>query len=106
MMNQALLVKKLVKKHFWDMAGENSLSTGNNPVLPEDAAIFLEEYFNMLGVEPNGFTFQKYFPNEGIRFLPNALLPDYLKTDHHVAQALTLEMLIASAEAGCWLYGD
>ncbi|WP_420909991.1 DUF1493 family protein [Rosenbergiella epipactidis] len=60
----------------------------------------------MRNVESNGFNFQKYFPNEGIRFLPNALLPYFLKTDHHVAQALTLEMLIASAEAGRWLYGD
>lgn len=88
------------------MAVGNSLNTGNNPVLPEDAAIFLEEYFNVLNVEPNGFNFQKYFPNEGIRFFPNALLPYFLKTDHHVALALTLEMLIALAEAGHWLYRD
>lgn len=74
MMSQTLLVKKLIKKHFWDMAEENSLNTGNNPVLPEDAAIFFEEYINLLEVEPNGFNFQKYFPNEGIRFLTNTLL--------------------------------
>ncbi|WP_214221118.1 DUF1493 family protein [Rosenbergiella nectarea] len=105
-MSQALLVKELVRKHFWDMAEGNSLSTGNEPVLPEDAASFFEEYFNKLGIDPINFNFRKYFPNEGIRFLPNVWLPDYLKTDHHAPQALTVDMLIASAEAGYWLYGD
>ena len=104
MSSQALLVKELVKKHFWEMAEEKSLSTGNAPVLPEDAADFFEEYFNTLGIDSGGFNFRKYFPNEGIRFLPNVILPDYLKTDDHVPQALTIDMLITSAEAGHWLY--
>lgn len=103
-MGQADLVRKLIKKHFWEMTEGTSLSTGNEPVLPEDATAFFEEYFDTLAVDPAGFNFQKYFPNEGIRFLPNAILPNYLKTDHHVPQPLTVNMLIASAEAGHWLY--
>ncbi|WP_241622665.1 DUF1493 family protein [Rosenbergiella australiborealis] len=86
------------------MAEGKSLSTVNTPVLPEDAADFFEEYFNTLGIDPVGFNFRKYFLNEGIRFLPNIILPDYLKTDHHIPQNLTIDMLIASAEAGRWLY--
>jgi len=45
-------VKKLVKKHFWDMGVENSLSTDNNPVLPEDAAIFLKSISIFLVLKP------------------------------------------------------
>ena len=104
MMNQADVVRKLIKKYFWDMTEGTSLSTGNEPVLPEDAADFFEEYFKILSVDPAGFDFRKYFPNEGIRFLPNAILPDYLKTDHNEPQPLTLHMLITSAETGHWLY--
>lgn len=105
-MNQAEIVRQLIKKHFWDMAEGTLLSAGNQPVLPEDAAEFFEEYFKILDVDPTGFDFRKYFRNEGIRFLPNAWLPDYLKTNHHAPQVLTVDMLIASAEAGYWLYGD
>jgi len=48
--------------------------------------------------------FNRYFPNAGILFLPNAILPRYLKTDHHVPEPLTVSMLIESAEAGRWLF--
>jgi len=52
----------------------------------------------------SGFNFNSYFPNAGIRFLPNAILPRYLRTDHHVPEPLTVSMLIESAEAGRWLF--
>lgn len=103
-MSHADSVKQLVKKHFWEMPEEASLSTGNEVVLPEDATQFFEEYFEALGVDAAGFDFRKYFPNEGIRFLPNAILPDYLKTDHHQPEPLTVHMLIVSADTGRWLY--
>lgn len=103
-MSHAEAVKQLIKKHFWEMKEETSLSTGDEPVLPEDASDFFDEYFETFGIEYSGFNFRKYFPNEGIRFLPNAILPDYLKTDHHQPEPLTVQMLISSADAGKWLY--
>lgn len=103
-MSHADAVKRLIEKHFWEMPEEASLSTGNEPVLPEDATGFFEEYFQTFGGDFAGFDFRKYFPNEGVRFVPNAILPDYLKTDHHPPEPLTVHMLIASADAGYWLY--
>jgi len=50
------------------MAEGTLLNTRNQPVLPEDAADFFEEYFNIIDVDPAGGDFRKYFPNEGIRF--------------------------------------
>lgn len=103
-MSHADSVKQLIEKHFWEMPEEASLSTGDEGVLPEDASDFFEEYFETFRVDSAGFNFRKYFPNEGLRFLPNAMLPDYLKTDHHQPEPLTMHMLIASADAGRWLY--
>lgn len=97
-------VRELIRKHFWEMADDASLSTGKQSVLPEDASDFLEEYASTLDVDMTGFNFNRYFPNEGIRFLPNAILPAYLKTDHHKPEALTVSMLIDSAKAGYWLF--
>ena len=103
-MSHADSVKRLIEKYFWEMPEGASLSTGNEPVLPEDASDFFEEYFQTFGIDNARFDFRKYFPNQGVPFLPNAILPDYLKTDHHRPQPLTVQMLIASADAGYWLY--
>ncbi len=103
-MSYADSVKQLIEKHFWEMPEGASLSTGNEPVLPEDATDFFAEYFQCFGIDLAGFDFRKYFPNEGLRFLPNVILPDYLKTDPHPPEPLTVHMLIASADAGYWLY--
>lgn len=103
-MNHADDVRTLLKKHFWEMSDEDSLSTGNKSVLPEDAQDFLEEYADKLHVDMTEFDLRRYFPNEGIRFLPNAILPRYLRTDHHEPEPLTVNMLIESASAGRWLY--
>ena len=102
--HKAAQVRDLIKKHFWEMADDTSISTGNKRVLPEDATEFLEEYRETLGVDISGFNVNRYFPNAGIRFLPNAILPRYLRTDHHVPEPLTVSMLIESAEAGRWLF--
>lgn len=104
MPDKAAQVRDLIKKHFWAMADNTSISTGNKRVLPEDVTDFLDEYRETLGVDMSGFNFNRYFPNAGIRFLPNAILPRYLKTDHHVPEPLTVSMLIESAEAGRWLF--
>ncbi len=103
-MTRADAVRQLLKKYFWEMSDDASLSTGQASVLPEEAQDFLAEYFDSLCIDTGNFHFQTYFPNEGIRFLPNAILPRYLRTDHHEPEPLTVRMLIASAEAGRWLY--
>ncbi|MEW6483873.1 MAG: DUF1493 family protein [Pseudomonadota bacterium] len=102
-MNQSEAVKQLIKKYFWEMQEDASLSTGKESVLPEEALDFFDEYFESLNIDSSGFNFRKYFPNEGIRFLPNRILPEYLKTDYHQPEPLTVSMLIASAKAGRWL---
>ncbi|AHG21483.1 hypothetical protein Z042_19105 [Chania multitudinisentens RB-25] len=104
-MNMADDVRELLKKHFWEMADDSSLSTGKQSTLPEDACEFFEEYAEKFHVDMASFNFRRYFPNEGIRFLPNAILPKYLQTDHHEPEPLTVNMLIESAKAGRWLYG-
>lgn len=106
MTDKAAQVHELIKKHFWPMPDDASLSTGRQSVLPEDASDFLEEYAAALDVDMSAFNFNRYFPNEGIRFLPNAILPRYLRTDHHEPEALTVSMLIASAKAGRWLFNE
>lgn len=82
-MNTADRVRALIKKHFWEMADEDSLNTGQDGVLPEDAEEFFEGYFAEFNVNYSSFGFRKYFPREGIFFLPNVILPDYLKSDKH-----------------------
>nr|WP_310617511.1 DUF1493 family protein [Pantoea cypripedii] len=103
-MQTAEKVQTLLKKYFWEMPEEASLSTGKMSALPEEASDFIDEYAETLGVDMSGFEFNRYFPNAGIRFLPNAILPRYLRTEHHAPEELTVKMLIASAEAGRWLY--
>ncbi|ORM84293.1 hypothetical protein HA42_04720 [Pantoea deleyi] len=103
-METSVQVRNLLKKYFWEMTDDVSLSTGNHMVLPEEATDFIEEYAEKFGVDMTHFEFRKYFPNEGIRFLPDAILPKYMRTDHHEPAALTVRMLIESAEAGRWLF--
>lgn len=104
MTDKAALVRELIKKHFWEMSDDTSVSTEKRSVLPEDVTDFLEEYSESLDVDMSGFVFNRYFPNEGIRFLPNAILPRYLRTDHHAPEPLTVSMLIESANAGRWIF--
>lgn len=73
-------------------------------MLPEEASDFIEEYASSLQVNMNGFDFRKYFPNEGVWFLPDAILPKFMRSDHNQPEPLTVHMLIESAEAGRWLY--
>lgn len=103
-MNKDNGVHELLRKYFWEMADDASLNTGRKSVLPEDARDFLEEYSDILHVDMAHFDFRKYFPNTGIWFLPNAILPRHMQTDHHEPTALTVHMLIESAKAGRWLY--
>ena len=103
-MDKAKQVRTLVEKYFWNMPDDASLSTGKMSVLPEEASDFINEYAESLKIDMTGFDFNRYFPNEGFRFLPNALLPRHLRTEHHAPAGRTVKMLIPSAEAGRWLY--
>ncbi|MFD1803931.1 DUF1493 family protein [Mixta tenebrionis] len=100
---KANYVHTLLKKYFWEMTDDTSLSTGDRPVLPEEAADFLNEYAAALNVDMTHFHFNRYFPREGVPFLPNAVLPAFMRTEHHAPKPLTVAMLIASAEAGRWV---
>ncbi|ELY3902532.1 DUF1493 family protein [Klebsiella aerogenes] len=97
-------VHGLIEKHFWKMDNDTSLSDGDHVVLPEDMDSFLNDYSESLNIDIQSFNFRRYFPNTGIWFLPNAILPEYLKTDHHKPEPLTVQMFIESAKAGRWLY--
>ena len=103
-MNYSEIINSLIEKYFWKMPEDASISTGKQAVLPEEASDFLNEYFSVCNVDSSGFEFCRYFPNEGIWFLPDIILPDYLKTDQHQPEPLTIQMLIESAKAGRWLY--
>lgn len=41
-------VHRLIKKYFWEMPDDASLSTGKNCVLPEEAFDFLKNMLNYL----------------------------------------------------------
>ena len=41
-------VHRLIKKYFWEMPADASLSTGKNCVLPEEAFDFLKNMLNYL----------------------------------------------------------
>lgn len=103
-MTNADRVRHLIRKHFWEMTDNASLSTGKEVVLPEDAYDFMVEYAEKFDIDLTHFEFRKYFPNEGIRFLPNAILPKSMRTDYHEPAPLFVKMLIESAEAGRWLF--
>lgn len=97
-------VKQLVIKHAWEMADDSSLSSGDNQLLPEDAEELLSEYFTVFNIDDSSFDFRRYYPNAGIWFLPNCILPRYLKTDKNAPEPLTIEMLVTCAKAGRWIY--
>ncbi|WP_455812654.1 DUF1493 family protein [Pseudomonas graminis] len=97
-------VRSLIRKHLWEMPDDHCLNNSDESILPEDAQAFFEEYFSQFDIDAKNFSFRNYFPNAGIRFLPNCILPDYLKTDRHSPRDLTVNMIIESAKAGRWLY--
>ncbi|WP_235501146.1 DUF1493 family protein [Tatumella sp. UCD-D_suzukii] len=83
---------------------ETSLSTGKYPWAWEDAEDILVEYFEKFKVERRNFSFIKYWPNEET-FMPLNFLRKKENRFHYVEpQPLTIEMLVASAKAGYWIY--
>lgn len=83
---------------------ETSLSTGRYPWSADDAMDILEDYFRNFSVDRHTFTFHSYWPNEET-FIPiNFLRSKENKWQWLEPKPLTLNMLVESAKAGCWLY--
>jgi len=55
-------VHRLIKKYFWEMPDDASLSRGKNCVLPEEAFEFFEEYAELFSIDMKRFDFRLYFP--------------------------------------------
>lgn len=83
---------------------DSSLTTGSTATIPEDVYEMIEKYSIHFGVDCSEIEWLKYFPRPGIPIIPNFLLPERLKTDHHEPAPLTIRMLVESAKAGRWLY--
>ncbi|HBV9734570.1 TPA: DUF1493 family protein, partial [Klebsiella aerogenes] len=63
----------------------------------------MKSYFRQFNVKQDTFDFFNYWP-PGQGFLPNFLLPKSKRIFPRKPEPLTLAMLIASAQAGRWLY--
>lgn len=87
------------KKHI-PVTLDTSLSTGRYVWASEAGAEIMGEYFQRFNVDPDGFTFEKYWPEE--TFILFALCT--CGGDDDEPQPLTLRMLAESARAGKWLY--
>lgn len=81
-----------------------SLSTGKLVIEEDTAFDIIEQFAKQFYVDMKKFNFEQYWPNTGIPFLPNFLLPHYLRTSRHDPKPLTVKMLVESAKAGRWLY--
>ncbi|MFE8103267.1 DUF1493 family protein [Brenneria goodwinii] len=83
---------------------DSSLTTGDRVTVIEDVYEMIEKYSVRFGVDCTTINWRKYYPRPGIPIIPNFLLPERLKTDHHEPAPLTVRMLVESAKAGRWLY--
>ncbi|WP_442801047.1 DUF1493 family protein, partial [Serratia rubidaea] len=81
-----------------------SLSTGERALYSDDADEILAKFSKVFNVSFKDMQWNNYFPQAGIPFIPNCLLPKHMQTDHNDPLPLTINMLIASAKAGRWLY--
>jgi len=95
-------VRKELSFHSLDL--DTSLTTGKESTVQEDVIDLIERYAEQFGVDCSNLNWSKYFPQVGIPFLPNAMLPKFLKTDHNKPKPLTPRMLVESAKVGKWLY--
>lgn len=83
---------------------DTSLTTGKEATVQEDIVGMIEAYAELFHVDCSSLNWHKYFPQVGIPFLPNFILPKSLKTDHSKPAPLTVRMLVESAKTGRWLY--
>ncbi|MCL2891910.1 DUF1493 family protein [Brenneria tiliae] len=95
-------VRKELSAH--DLELDTSLTTGKEATLEEDVLEMMEKYSERFKVDCSNLDWVRYFPREGIPFIPNFLLPERFRTDRHVPQSLTVRMLVESEKVGHWLY--
>jgi hypothetical protein len=93
----------LFKKRSWPVTIDTSLTTGDYVWVSETGEEIMNNYFKTFNINPDGFDFLKYWPEES--FILLALLPKCLQGEDDEPEPLTLRMLAESARAGKWLYG-
>lgn len=84
----------------WPVTIDTSLSTGNYVWASETGADIMSEYFERFDVNPSGFNFYRYWPEE--TFILYSLFT--CGKDDDEPEPLTLRMLAESAKVGRWLY--
>lgn len=90
----------IFKKNSWPVTIDTSLTTGPYVWVWESGEEIMDNYFKTFNVDPAGFDFLKYWPEESsILFL---LCPCWADDDEPAP--LTLKMLAESARAGKWIY--
>ncbi|WP_017347445.1 DUF1493 family protein [Pantoea sp. A4] len=95
--------KPLFHRKKPELSLETSLSTGDMPWARETGDEIMKDYFRRFQVDDSHFDFLIYWPYEK-GLLPNFLRPKACKVPDVEAKPLTLRMLLASAEAGEWLF--
>lgn len=96
-------VKIFLAKQKPELTPETSLSTGPYPWVRETGDEIMQDYFERFNVDSRNFNFLLYWPYEKGWF-PNVLRPRRFKVPNIEPQPLTLNMLIASAKAGYWMF--
>ncbi len=91
------------KKRKWLVTIDTSLTTGRYAWVWETGEEIMDSYFRTFNVNPAGFNFLKYWPDEK-GLIPNFLLPESLRVKSIEPAPLTLRMLAQSAKASKWLY--
>ncbi|ATA25770.1 hypothetical protein BIY26_13275 [Brenneria goodwinii] len=104
--DKAIEILDFVRKELsaYDLDLDTSLTTGKEATLEEDVLEMMEKYSERFKVDCSNLGWVRYFPREGIPFVPNFLLPERFKTDHYKPLSLTVRMLVESEKAGRWLY--
>jgi len=87
-----------------DLDIDSSLSTGKYLTVLEDVYDLVDKYVEVFGVDCSAMNWRKYFPILILPFLPNRILPKFMRSDRHKASPFTPRMLAESAKAGRWLY--
>lgn len=90
----------LFTRKTWPVTLDTSLTTGDYIWASETGADIMNEYFKRFDVDPSGFDFYRYWPEE--TFILYALFTSGKDGDE--PEPLTLRMLAESAKAGRWLY--
>ncbi|WP_017347592.1 DUF1493 family protein [Pantoea sp. A4] len=97
----AFIQKELSAK---DLTLDSALNIGKQATVPEDVWDLLEKIADVYSIDFTRIEWNKYFPQIGIPFLPNFILPRSLKTDYSTPEPLTIKMIVEAARTGVWGY--